>query len=133
MLLQPVHLCLISLPGAVRDATCALLARWREVKLIAIAPGALSATHLLQRHRPELLLLDANLPDEEVFALLQWRMEHCRKVRCVVATTSSEQIHQALALGADAAIRRDELPRALLSHIYEWQDVQRGSFTAPAT
>lgn len=91
MQLQPVRLYLVSTPGVVRDATGAILSQMRQLKLIATASGVLSAVRMLKTRRPELVLLDANLSNEEMIALLQWRMENCPNLACIVATTSSNK------------------------------------------
>lgn len=108
-----VRLCLISTPGPICDATCATLAHTAHVKLVAIASGALSATQLLQHVEADLVLLDTNLPEEEVHAMLQWLAGHFPTVRTLVTTLTSGRMHQALAFGADIAVRRDELPEKL--------------------
>lgn len=99
---------LVSLPGLVRDATYATLASFSNVSLIGSTSGALSATRLLQQLQADLLLVDANLPDEEVQALLSWTKEYRPHLPCLVMTMTSHQRYQALAWGADAAIQRSE-------------------------
>lgn len=104
---------LVSLPGLVREATCATLASLAGVSLVGSASGALTATHLLQQLEVELLLVDANLPDEEVEALLSWVKGHRPHVQVMVMTMTSRQRHQALSWGADAAIQRFDLSEQL--------------------
>ena len=103
------RLCLVSIPGPIRDATCATIAMTPNVRLSALASGALSATQLLQHSQFDLVLLDVTLPEEEVAALLTWLADHLPAVRKVVARTTMTECDQALAFGADTAIRRDEL------------------------
>jgi len=105
-----LHVCLVSTPGPVCDATCATLAQLAHVKLVAIVPGALSATRALNHIHADLVLLDANIPEEEAFAMLQWLADTCPNVPSLVATLASAQLHQAIAFGATYAVRRDELP-----------------------
>jgi DNA-binding NarL/FixJ family response regulator len=100
---------LVSLPGLVRDATYATLASLPQVSLVAAASGALSATRLLLQLQADLLLIDANLPDEEVLALLSWAKEYRPHMQCLVMTMTSQQRYQALAWGANAAIQRSDL------------------------
>lgn len=112
---QTMHarLCLVSTPGLIRDATCATIAMTPNVRLAAVVSGALSATQLLPHIQLDLILLDANLPEEEVAALLTWLADHVPAVRKLVARTTTAECDQALAFGADAAMRRDELPTKL--------------------
>ena len=108
---QTTHarLCLVSTPGPICDATCATIARIPRARLVAVVSGALSATQLLPHTHIDLLLLDVNLPGEEVTALLTWLADHVPGVHKFVARMSTAECEQALAFGADAAIRRDEL------------------------
>jgi DNA-binding NarL/FixJ family response regulator len=108
---------LVSTPGLIQQATRSTLAACPDVDLVVVASGALSATELLPRLQPALLLIDANLPEEEIRALLGWVKEHCRTVRCAVMTVTSQQRDRALTWGAEIAIHRaclaDQLPAAL--------------------
>jgi DNA-binding NarL/FixJ family response regulator len=93
----------------VQEATRAVLRSLPDVTLVATASGALSATQLLPHLQPDLLLMDANLPEEEVRALLYWTREHYPEVQCVVMTLTSREREWALAAGARAAIQRASL------------------------
>ncbi len=89
------------------------------VVVVGTASGALSATALVPQLQPDLLLVDANLPDEEIEALLRWSRENYPMLQSVVMTRTSRQRAQVMAWGAHAAIPRaslsDEL-RAVLNH-----------------
>jgi DNA-binding NarL/FixJ family response regulator len=114
-----VRLGLVSAPGSIRDATCATIAMMPDVRLVALMSGALSATRLLPHIQLDHILLDANLPEEEVSALLTWLAEHLPAVRKVVTRTTSAECDQARAFGADEAFRRDELAPKLALFIDE--------------
>lgn len=114
-----VRLCLVSSPGLIRDATCATIANMPNVRLVAIVSGALSATQILQQLQFDLVLVDANLPEEEVSALLSWLGDHMPTVHKLVARTATAECDQAIAFGADAAMRRDELYTKLKLFITE--------------
>ena len=103
------RVCLVSLPGLVQEATRAALMSLEDVTLVGIISGALSATALLPQLQPDLLVVDANLPEEEVEALLRWTKEHTPGLPCVVMTMTSQQRDLALSWGADAAIQRGRL------------------------
>jgi DNA-binding NarL/FixJ family response regulator len=110
MLAQPrKRVLLVSLPGLVQEATCATLVSFPDLVLVAITPGALSATQLLPQLRPDLLLVDVNLPEQEVQALLQWTRKRSPGLQRVVLAGTSHARDQALAWGADAAIQRADL------------------------
>lgn len=105
----PLRLCLVSAPGLVRDATCVSIAIIPYVRLVALAEGALSATQQLPHAQADLVLLDANVPDAEVCAFLNWLGGSPHDARTVVARTTSYGCREALAFGADVSVRRDEL------------------------
>ena len=104
---------LVSTPGSIREATCATIAGIVPVRLVILASGALSATQNLQHIELDLILLDTNLPDEEVAALLTWLSDHMPTVYKVVARSTAAECDQARAFGADEAFRRDELATKL--------------------
>lgn len=105
-----VRICLVSSPGAVRNSTLALIASFDDLQLVAVVAGALSATQMLEHLEVDALLIDANVPDGETAALLFWIGDNKPGIYSVVATLTTAQRHEAVAIGASAAIRRDELP-----------------------
>ena len=113
---------LVSLPGLVQEATQATLMTQPDLVLVATASGALSTTQLLPQLQADLLLVDANLPLEEVRALLHWTRERCPHVQCVVMTMTSWQRDQALAWGAHATIQRANLGEQLETVINQIPD-----------
>lgn len=110
---------LVSLPGIVAQATRAVIASLGDVTLVGCATGALTATQMLPELQPDLLLIDATLPDEEVAALLQWARAHLPAVHCVVMTLTTHQRDQALAWGAHAAIQRSSLASQLDATLHQ--------------
>lgn len=113
------RVCLVSQPGLIQQATSATLAFLPDITLVATISGALSATALLAQLQPDLLLVDANLPEEEVEALLRWTTEHYPEVSCVVITMTSQQREQALAWGAHAAIQRANMVGQLQATLHQ--------------
>ena len=113
------RLCLVSVPGPICDATCATIATVPHARLVILAPGALSATRLLHQTRADLVLLDVNIPRDEVLALLTWLTEHIPDICTIVARSTSAECDQARAFGADEAMRRDELSTRLGLYIAE--------------
>lgn len=103
------RVCLVSQPGLIQQATRAVLASLPGVTLVATASGALSATALVPEIQPDLLLIDANLPDEEIEALLAWVRAHRPELLCIVMTQTSRQRSQAQTWGAHSAIPRADM------------------------
>ena len=118
------RVCLVSLPGLVQEATRAALMSLSDVTLVGATSGALSATALLPQLQPDLLLVDANLPEEEVEALVRWTKQHYPGLPCVVMTLTSQQRGLALAWGADAAIQRASLISQLETTLNQLPSIQ---------
>ncbi|MCA9871837.1 MAG: hypothetical protein KC487_15835 [Anaerolineae bacterium] len=97
---------LVSQPGIVRDATLATLGMVPGLVMVGTAPGALSATRQLRTSELDLVLTDANIPLDEVLALLQWTQTNFPALRVIVMTTTAHQRAQAISWGAHAAIQR---------------------------
>ena len=93
----------------IQQATLGAVTSLPGVVVVATASGALSATGLVAQVQPDLLLVDANLPDEEIQALLRWVKEHCPALPCIVMTQTSRQRAQVKAWGAHSAIPRASL------------------------
>ena len=106
---QKTRVCLVSEPGLIQQATLGAVTSLPGVVVVATASGALSATDLVTQLQPDLLLVDANLPDEEIQALLRWVQGHYPVLPCIVMTQTSRQRAQVKAWGAHSAIPRASL------------------------
>jgi DNA-binding NarL/FixJ family response regulator len=77
------------------------------VAVTASLGDGLSALNHAAEHKPCLLVIDCNLLEEEVAALLEGiRLRHL-PTRCLVLIRTQRQSHWALEAGADAAWLRD--------------------------
>lgn len=96
----------------------AALAAYPWIVVVASAGDGLTALNYAAKHQPRLLVIDSNLLEEEVEALLAALKSRLPDTRCLVFSPSSQGIARLLAYGADAVIRRDspahELQAALL-------------------
>lgn len=73
----------------------------------------LTALNYVAAHRPWLLVVDSNLLDAEVEALLAAVRTYDLPTRCLVLTRTPQRNAWALACGADAALLHDEPPQEL--------------------
>ena len=90
--------------GRMRDSLRLLLATAPGVEVIGCADDSASALAQVAGLCPALLLLDANLPGENVLSVLKRiRDDGCRP-RCLVLVDTQRQQGDALAAGADAAL-----------------------------
>lgn len=98
---------LVSVPGNMQDGLRAMLRSLPHIEVVAAAGGSLSAYDLLQKRSVDLLVIDANLPQEEVLALLHRVKENYPQIRCIVLTLTYKENAVFLASGADVILNRD--------------------------
>jgi DNA-binding NarL/FixJ family response regulator len=83
------------------------------VRVIGTAAGCLSALQMVHDTQADLVVIDANLPLEDVQVFLQQLKREGLETRSIALATTSAQVRGALAAGADAALRRDASIRQL--------------------
>ena len=98
---------IVSTPGPVESSLRAMLQSLPSVQVVGSAAGCLSALHMAREMGPALLVLDSNLPDQDVLALVQQLKLEPLPTRSLVLTTTRSQKRRALEAGADATFRRD--------------------------
>jgi DNA-binding NarL/FixJ family response regulator len=108
-----------------RQALRSSLAAFAGVAVVAVCGDGLSALRVLGEQRPDLLIVDSNLLDEETEALLAAVKANWPRIFCVTILQTHQREAMVLAAGADAAVQRDdwsiEFP-ALLQKLAEIPD-----------
>ena len=89
------------------------LAACRGIDVVATSGDGLTALRQVALHHPDMLVIDANLLDEEVEALLAAAKTEHPAIRCLVLTRSNQHVPQLMAWGADAVARRNESAQQL--------------------
>ncbi len=86
---------------------------------VRMAEGAAQARELIAAARPDLAVLDINMPGENGLSLARWLREAHPRVAIVMLTTASEAVDRivGLELGADDYIAKPSNPRELLARI----------------
>jgi two-component system response regulator DevR len=93
---------IVARQGHLREGVEALMATVSRVQIVGKVEAASSALRLVFERRPDLLLLDAGLPEDESWSVLRYcRIEH-PELRCIVLADDAEQVQEARAAGADA-------------------------------
>lgn len=93
---------IVARQGPLRDGVEALMATVSRIQIVGKVEAASSALRVVFEHRPDLLLLDAGLPEDESWSVLRYcRIEH-PELRCIVLADDAEQVQEARAAGADA-------------------------------
>jgi DNA-binding NarL/FixJ family response regulator len=105
---QPaVSAILVSRPGIMRQSLQTALAMYTWITVVGVCGDGLTALSQVIHHRPHLVIIDSNLLDEEVKALLTAIKTTQPPTRCLVLLQSSQWEASTLAAGADAVIMRD--------------------------
>ncbi|MGL4649729.1 MAG: hypothetical protein ACRC1H_10005 [Caldilineaceae bacterium] len=98
----------VSRPGIMRQALRSSLAAFPGINIIGACGDGLSALHMLAEHRPHLLVVDSNLLDEEVEALLATVRKSWPAIFSVALLYTRSREAKVLAAGASAAVQRDQ-------------------------
>lgn len=104
---KPTKTIVVSRPGLMRQSLRATLSAYPEIAIIATAGDGLTALHQVIQYRPALLVIDSNLLEEEIEALLVEVKSNAPKTRCLICVQSSQHEARLLASGADAVILRE--------------------------
>lgn len=104
---QAVSAILVSRPGIMRQSLQTSLAMYTWITVVAACGDGLTALSQVIHLRPSLVIIDSNLLDEEVKALLTAIKAAQPTTRCLVLLQSSQREVSTLAAGADAVIQRD--------------------------
>jgi len=131
---QPIPTAIVSRPGIMQQSLRTSLAACPWIVVVAsFGDGLTALSHLAQSH-PGILVIDSNLLDDEVNALLDAVKSRQPAIRCLVLTRSSLRREQLLIHGADAVIARNGsaqgLQEALLRLV---QDSALGALSWPAS
>lgn len=85
-------LLIVAKPGSLRDSMRALLTTLPRIKIVDETENTLTALDLVSYHRPDLVLIDSNFPEEDVWMLLwQIRKRSPRTRRLILANTVQEK------------------------------------------
>ena len=104
---------LASVPGVAEQSLRATLESLPSIKVVGTAAGCLSAMQMVRASQADLVVIDANLPFEDVRVFLQQLRKDGLATYAFVLAATSSQVRHALAAGADVALRRDASIRQL--------------------
>lgn len=98
---------IVSRPGIMQQSLHASLAACPGIEIVGMYGDGLTALNAVAEHAPALLVIDFNLLDEEVEALLAAVKAHYATTHCVVLIRSGQRAAWARASGADAVVPHD--------------------------
>ena len=98
---------LVSRPGIMQQSLRASLAACPGIEIVGTYGDGLTALNAIAEHAPALLVIDFNLLDEEIEALLAAVKLRYAATHCVVLIRSGQRAAWARASGADAVVPHD--------------------------
>ena len=104
---RPISTLLVSRPGIMQQSLRSALAACPQIAVVATAGDGLSAVQQIAPRQPRLLVIDSNLLDEEIAALLSAAKTQHPPVHCLVFVKSTHEERHLLAAGADACAHRE--------------------------
>ena len=113
---QPTAL-IVARPGDLRDGLFSLLTVTEGITSVLQADNARSAMHLVADESPELIILDFDLPREDMVALLARIKAHSPRSRCLALAEHAEQREAAQGAGADLFLIKGLLASELLNSV----------------
>jgi DNA-binding NarL/FixJ family response regulator len=98
-----------------RQSLKALLAIWPQVKEIREAANGQEALHLIEESRPDVVLMDARMPEMDGLEATRLIKARWPQVKVIVLSMYADYTADALAAGADAFVSKGEPPERLLA------------------
>jgi DNA-binding NarL/FixJ family response regulator len=114
----------VSEPGTMQEALCSMLSALPRISIVGHASGGLSALQALSRCAADVVVIDANIPVEEMLALVQSINALRPRVACIVLTAARSQQRLAMDRGASAALLRSSPSQQIFDalHAAAWCD-----------
>ncbi len=108
---------LVARPGRVRDGLQALLTATPQIAMIDQADDGSSVLRFVGEHHPSLVLLDTDLPNDSVWAMLRTIKTVWPQTLCLVLTDNSRSERTAKVAGADGVLLKGFLTGELFAEI----------------
>lgn len=118
-MMKPILALIITKQGALQNGLLALLTTVPQISTVLVAEDADSGLRMLQDHRPRLLLLDMDLPEDGAQAILKQIKSQSLHIRTIALVDSEPQREKAESLGADSVLFKGFSATKLISAIEE--------------
>ena len=109
---------IVAQPGPLRDSLQALMTTLPQIEIVAEASELSALTRMGDRIQPDIVLLDASLPGDDIWAELKQIREVWPQARTIVLVENSRQQQQAEEAGAGVALIQG-FPAAKLAAMIE--------------
>ena len=123
---SPMPTALVSRPGIMQQSLRASLAACPGVEIVGAYGDGLTALNAVAEHAPALLVIDCNLLDEEVEALLAAVKAQYATTHCVVLIRSGQRAAWARTSGADAVVSHGASMQELMAVLVRFQEMVSG-------
>ncbi len=116
---RKTHIVIADDHAVLRESLAALLETQEEFQVVGTAGDGKTALELVQRHHPEVLVLDLFMPGFDGFELLRTLDRAGSRVASIVLTASESQLDyaQAVRLGARGLVQKGDDPQKLFAAI----------------
>ena len=109
---------IVARPGPLRNSLQALMTTMPQIEIVAEADAPSALLRMGDRIQPDIVLLDASLPEQEVWAALQQIQSEWSRTHTIVLAEDSKQQQRAMEAGADVALLKG-FPAAKLAAVME--------------
>ena len=109
---------IVARPGPLRNSLQALMTTMPQIEILAEANDPSALLRMGDTMQPDIVLLDASLPEHEVWAALKQIQDEWSQTRTIVLVGNSQQQQQAREAGADVALLQG-FPAAKLAAVIE--------------
>lgn len=103
--------------NCLQNGLLALTTAMPQLELVDEAGDASMALRIVDEHPPDLVLLDADLPGNQAWAVLKHIKAGCPHTHCIVLADDVQQQKDAETLGADAVVLKGTPPAKLIAAI----------------
>ena len=104
-------------PGSFENGLLALMTAMPQIEVVGEADNASSALQMVVEHRPDLVLLNMDLPGNDPCALLRQIKKDSPATRCIALADDVQHQQESEASGADVALVKGFPPAQLIATI----------------
>jgi DNA-binding NarL/FixJ family response regulator len=103
--------------GSLQNGLLALMTAMPQIEVVGEADDASAALEMVAQHRPNLVLLDTDLPGNEPSALLRRIKNNWPATRCIALADDVQHQQESEAAGADIALVKGFAPAQLIAAV----------------
>ena len=108
---------IVARPGPLRNSLQSLMTTMPQIEILAETSDPSALLRMGAGIQPDVVLLDASLPEEQVWAALRQIKEEWCRTRSIVLVEDSQQQQQVQAAGADVALLKGHPAAKLITTI----------------